>query len=144
MRGAMTFRYFVLPLAGKPDRTQLCELGQRIAAGLRAVQLQRADQEIFQTSKTLPPTAGFLRLEGAVVLTSSRQVGAAMEVRLFNPDTKTVTATLQFTGKTAGAKPPTKAEHVDFEGNRIAELGMANGKCKVALKPKQIFTLRLS
>ena len=144
MRGAMTFRYFIMPLDGKPDRTQLCELGQRISADLRAVQLQRADQEIFQTGQTLPPVAGFLRLEGAAVLTSSRQVGAAMEIRLFNPDSKAVAATVQFTGKAGLAKLPTKAERVDFEGNRLAELGLLDGKCKVTLKPKQIVTLRLS
>ena len=144
MRGKMTFHYLVMPLAGKPDRTQLCELGQRIAAGLRAVQLRREDVAIYQSGEALPTTAGFLRLEGPAVATSLRQVGAATELRLFNPETKAISATVHLTGKVGRAKPPTRAERVDFEGNLIGPLTVADGKCKVTLEPKQIVTLRLA
>ena len=143
MRGEMTFRYLVMPLAGKPNRTQLCELGQRLSAGLRAVQLRREDAEIFKSAHALPPTAGFLRVEGAAVVTSLRQVGDALELRMFNPDTKAVTATLHLGGKTGLAKPPTTARRVDLESHPLGQLSVTNGKCKVTLKPKQIVTVRL-
>ena len=143
MRGAMTFRYFVMPLAGKPDRTQLCELGQRLAAGLRAVQLRREDAEIYKSAHPLPPTAGFLRVEGAAVVTSVRQVGAALELRMFNPDTKAITATIHLAAKTGLAKPPATAQRVDFESHSLGQLAVTDGKCKVSLKPKQIVTVRL-
>ncbi len=142
-RGPMTFRYLVMPLAGKPDRTQLCELGQRLAAGLRAVQLRREDVDIFKTAQTLPPTAGSLRVEGPAVVTSLRQVGAATELRLFNPTTKAISATIHFAGKTGRSKPPATAQRVDFESNPLGQLAVTDGKCKVTLKPKQIVTVRL-
>ena len=143
MRGVMTFRYLVMPLSGKPDRTQLCELGQRLAAGLRAVQLRREDVDIFKTAQPLPPTAGSLRVEGPAVVTSLRQVGAATELRMFNPDTKAISATIHLGAKTGRAKPPTTAQCVDFESNLLGQLAVTDGKCKVALKPKQIVTVRL-
>lgn len=37
MHGLLNFRYALLPLAGAPDRIQLGELGQKLAAGLRTV-----------------------------------------------------------------------------------------------------------
>ncbi len=144
MRGEMNFRYLVMPLAGKPNRSQLCELGQRLSAGLRAVQLRREDAELYQTAQTLPPTAGFLRVEGPAVVTSLRQAGDALELRMFNPDTKAVTATLHFAPKTGLAKPPTTAQHVDFESRPLGPLAVTNGKIKVGLKPKQIVTVRLA
>jgi len=143
MRGEMTFRYLVMPLAGKPNRSQLCELGQRLSAGLRAVQLRREDVELYQTPQALPPTAGFLRVEGPAVVTSLRQAGTALELRMFNPETKTITATLHLADKTGLAKPPTTAQRVDFESRPLGPLVITGGKIKVALKPKQIVTVRL-
>jgi alpha-mannosidase/mannosylglycerate hydrolase len=144
MRGPMTFRYLVTPLAGKPNRTALCELGQRLAAGLRAVQLRREDVDIYRSSPALPATAGFLRLEGPAVVTSTRHAGEAVELRMFNPDTKTVTATIHLAAKTGKTKPVVTAQRVDFESNPLGQLAVANGKIKVTLKPKQIVTVRLA
>ncbi len=142
MRGLMTFRYFIKPLAGAPDRTQLCELGQRIAAGLRVVQLRAADIAIYRPERSLPATTGFLRLEGPAVVTSARQVGPVMEVRMFNPHAKKISATLELTGPLA--KLPAQVQTTDFEGNPRGELAMVKGAVTVALKPKQIVTLSVA
>ena len=143
MRGLMTFRYLVKPLAGKPNLTQLCELGQRLSAGVRAVQLRREDVDIYRTTPALPPTAGFLRLEGPAVVTSTRQVGESLELRMFNPDTKPISAMIHLGAKTGKAQPAATAQRVDFEGNLVGQLAVADGKIKITLKPKQIFTVRL-
>ena len=142
MRGLMTFRYFIKPLAGAPDRTLLCELGQRIAAGLRVVQLRAADIAIYRPERSLPATTGFLRLEGPAVVTSARQVGPVMEVRMFNPHAKKISATLELTGPLA--KLPAQVQTTDFEGNPRGELAVVKGAVTVALKPKQIVTLSVA
>lgn len=144
MRGELSFRYLIKPLAGKPDRVELCELGQRLAAGLRAVQLRKEDVAIFRTAQTLPPTAGFLRVEGPVVVTSLRQAGDATELRMFNPDTKAISATILLAPKVGGTKPATKAQRVDFESSPLGSLAVTGGKIKLTLKPKQIVTVRLT
>ena len=145
MRGMMTFRYRLVPLAGKPDRTRLCELGQQLSAGLRIVQLRKEDVAIYREGRTLPPTAGFLRLEGPAVVSSVRQVGGGVEVRMFNPRLEAITATLETKGLAASAKRPFKVERVDMESKPIEPLSLgAHGKVKVALAPKQIVTLRLT
>ena len=143
MRGPMTFRYLITPLAGKPNRTQLCELGQRLSAGLRAVQLRREDVDIYRSTPALPATAGFVRVEGPAVVTSIRQAGASLELRLFNPDPKPISATIHLPVKAGKSKPATSAQRVDFESNPLGALAVADGKIKVTLKPKQIVTVRL-
>ena len=46
--GDWTFRYWLVPLAGEPDRVQLSRLGQQLAAGLRNVQLRREDLPLLR------------------------------------------------------------------------------------------------
>jgi len=144
MRGAMTFRYLVMPLAGAPDRTVLCELGQRLSAGLRAVQLRAADVVMYRSGPELPATAGYLRLEGPAVVTSTRQVGETFEVRMFNPHLKKITSTLHLGGLPGHKAGAAKARRVNFEGKPLGDLGVKAGKVTVALKPKEILTLSLS
>ncbi|MDB6128484.1 MAG: glycoside hydrolase, partial [Verrucomicrobia bacterium] len=143
MRGTMAFHYLLMPLAGEPDRVRLCELGQRIAAGLRTVQMRPADVNIYRTKPALPLESSLLALEGAAVITSVRRVGEATEVRMFNPTVKKTTAVLRLDrGKfeeSAG-----KIERVDFEGNELGALEIVKGAVTVPLKPKQIVTLKVS
>jgi alpha-mannosidase/mannosylglycerate hydrolase len=137
MRGPLSFRYALVPLAGAPDRTQLCELGQRLAAGLRTVQLRAADIAMFRATKPVPVTAGFARVDGPAVLSSLRQVGAALELRLFNPQLKSIKA------KIALARSA-KAERIDFEGHLLGPLRVTSRTAVLPLKPKQIATVRIS
>jgi alpha-mannosidase/mannosylglycerate hydrolase len=145
MRGSLEFHYLVKPLAGEPDRTELCELGQQMAAGLRTVQLRAADAAIYRGERIVPATAGFLRLEGPAVLTSSRDIGVAMEIRLFNPCARKITATLHAPRlKTTKPKSDVVAQRVDFEGRVLGSLKADGGAVSVALKPKEIVTVRLA
>lgn len=137
-RGPLVFRYAIVPLAGAPDRTALCELGQRLAAGLRTVQLRAADVAIFRGVRALPVTAGFLRLTGPAVISSLRQVGDAREIRLFNPHVRAITAKLHF------PPPADGAVLTNFEGNLLQSLRPVRGAVALALKPKQIVTVRVN
>lgn len=140
MRGKLVFRYAIQPLAGAPDRTQLSLLGQHLAAGLRNVQLLAADVEIFRSDKTLPVETGLLRIDGPALTSSLRHLGSMMEVRLYNPLERRSVTQLVLTDRNF---TPTKAEHVDFEGNHIAPLRFVGRRLKLEFKPKQIITVRL-
>ena len=107
------------------------------------MQLRREDVEIFQATQALPPAAGLLRVDGPAVVTSLRQVGAATELRMFNPDTKAIAATIQLAPKTGRSKAAA-AQRVDFESNPLGSLAVTDGRCKVTFKPKQIVTVRLT
>jgi alpha-mannosidase/mannosylglycerate hydrolase len=137
MRGPLSFRYAIVPLAGAPDRIQLGELAQRLAAGLRHVQLRAADVAMFRSAQTVPATAGFASVEGAVLISSCRQIGPALELRLFNPHAKSVGAKIR-------AASATGAALTDCEGNVLGALRLSRGAVALRLKPKQILTVRLT
>ena len=140
LRGPLTFRYWIVPLAGAPDAVRLCRLGQQLAAGLRDAQLRPKDVTIHRGETALPPTASFLRVDGPAVVTSARQVGDGFEVRLFNPTGAAGKATLRvWDGRFRRAQP------VDFESNPAGEArALANGALDLMLAPKQIVTMRLT
>ncbi|MBS0632720.1 MAG: glycoside hydrolase family 38 [Verrucomicrobia bacterium] len=137
-RGPLSFRYAIVPLAGAPDRTALCELGQRLAAGLRAVQLRAADVAIFRGARALPATAGWLRIDGPAVVSSLRHVGGSCEIRFFNPHPRAITIQLRLPASAD------RAAHTDFEGNVLKTLRIVRGAVTLALKPKQIATVRVN
>jgi hypothetical protein len=141
MHGQLNFRYALLPLAGAPDRIQLGELGQRLAAGLRTVQLRAPDIAIYRGTRSLPATAGLLRLEGPALVSSLRQTAGTIEVRLFNPSSRRITAKLLPAPALALAK---RAELTDFEGNPLATMQLVRNRLSLTLKPKQIVTIRLA
>lgn len=140
MRGALTFRYALVPLAGAPDRTHLAELGQRLAAGLRTVQLRPADVALYRSTSSLPATAALLRVDGPAVVTSLRQVEAALELRLFNPWPKAIAVAVDLPGRLI---QPTSVRQTDCEGQTLARLRLERGRLRLRLKPKQIFTVCL-
>ena len=140
LQGPITFRYWVVPLAGEPDRVRLSRLGQSLAAGLRAAQLEPKDAAIHRGEVALPPTASFLDVEGPAVLTSARQVGDGLEARLFNPTYVPAVATLRVAGGYFK-----QAQPVDFESNPAGAIKALDGEMlAVELAPKQILTLRLT
>lgn len=136
LHGNMTFRYWLLPFAGAPDRTRLCELGQFITSGIRAAQIRPPDFNIYRQSAALPPTASFLTLEGDAVLTSTRQVDHALEVRLFNPNATPATIRLQLN------LPFVNVQQVNLKSERLTPTQTTeNGSYTCTLNPKQIITL---
>ena len=138
--GTMVFHYRIMPLTGRPDPVRLCRLGQQMMTGLRTVQLRAEDAAIHRTATTVPPTAGLLRVDGPAVVTSLRQVGEGLELRMFNPVDSGITVCVSSAGLTA---PPRTVYPVDFESNPLAPARPLDSICEVPLKAKQIITLRL-
>jgi len=145
VQGELHFRYWIVPFSGQPDRTRLFNLGHRLAGGLRVAHLNEAEVAHFRQERALPGAAGFLALEGPAVMTSLRQAGECLEVRLFNPNTEPVEAALDISGWPAGLDQPSQAYPVDFESNPTGQpYPLASGRATLQLQPKQIVTLRLS
>ena len=154
LQGDLRFRYWIAPLAGEPDRAALCQLGQRLEGGLRAVYLAPDDiiQQKVQSgdpygdpdwrATVLPPTAGFLDVSGPAVVTSLRQTEAGVELRMFNPDATAGRAVVKL-GDWPGATP-THAQPVNFEGQPVGRpIPFADGRLSLKLGAKKIVTLRL-
>jgi hypothetical protein len=144
----LAFRYWIAPLTAEPDRVRLCELGQLIVAGMRDAQLRRQDMALYaQGAATLPPVAGFLRVEGPAVVTSLRRTGESVEVRMFNPAAKPAAVTLHV----SELFHVQHAQRVDFESNPLepeqigdSRIHSAGGAFSLSLRPKEIVTVRLS
>ncbi|NLG98207.1 MAG: glycoside hydrolase family 38 [Chloroflexi bacterium] len=149
-QGQLHFRYWIVPLAGEPDRARLFELGQKLASGLQVVHLDRAGAGRLRAGqphqgRAMPPAAGFLSVEGPAVVTSLRQAASGgLELRLFNPYNTSVEAALDFSCQPPEMEPPQLAQPVDFESSPVGEpLPITNRRAGIALGPKQIRTLRL-
>ena len=147
LQGPLTFRYWIVPLAGEPDRAGLCRLGQRLAAGLRAAQLRPEDMAYYRkgVEGPLPPAASLLRVEGDAVVTSLRRNTGGIELRLFNPLTTPTTAQVHLGDGLWAEGRPARAERVDLEGHALTEVSATGaGGWSLPLRPKEIATLRLS
>ncbi len=138
--GDLTFRYWIAPLAGAPDRAQLFRWGQQLAAGVRAVQLRSADLALHRSQPPLTPQGSLLQVEGDAVLTSLRQIDGGVEARLFNPTTADATVALRW----GNGVSPQRVELVDFESNPTGEmLSTQDNASALTLGPKQIATVRV-
>ena len=142
VQGDLTFRYWIVPLAGAPDRARLFDLAQQLAAGTWDVQLLPEDMAVATQdgparSRPLPPTAGFLAVTAPAAVTSMRLVGEALEVRMFNPENAAARVTLSAGGYVT-------ARRVDFESRPLGEpLRLAEGRVTLDLGPHQIVTVSL-
>ena len=149
--GPLSFRFWLAPLTGEPDRAALCRAGQLLAGGLRDVQLTRLDAaQRPHGDGGLPPAAGYLSVSGPVVLTSARfatdgAVGAGLEVRLFNPNPETATASVDLDEAVLKTWRPAAAQRVDFEGNPLGPAeALGRPGVDLELRAKQIVTVRLT
>jgi len=141
----LTFRYWLLPLAGEPNRAHLYLLGQRLAAGLHAAVLGAKDVALArgEHQESLPPTASLLRVDGEAVMTSLRSADG-IELRLFNPLTTPTTARLRLGEGLWAAGHPAGAQRVDLAGHPLAEPSpFDDGELSLTLRAKEIVTLRL-
>jgi alpha-mannosidase len=141
--GMLNFRYWLTPLKGEPDRTHLLELGQRISAGLRNIQLLTEDQPFYRNEGTLPAEAGMFELEGPAVLTSARQVNDGFEIRLFNPLGEVIEASIAFP-QYSHPIPWTKYQMVDFESKPLSASFPFKSKITININSKKIITVKLS
>jgi alpha-mannosidase/mannosylglycerate hydrolase len=140
----MTFNYWIVPLQGAPNRTQLCYDGQQILTVFRSVVLQSADGKLHRQPVQLPAQAGFLQVSGNAVVTSVRDVDGALEVRLFNPETSTQEIVLDWGERPDSMQPIILVQRVNLESMPLSEPEVISGvQTSVVVNPKQIITLRL-
>jgi alpha-mannosidase len=139
--GRHDFCYRLVPLAGEPPRTRLAELGQQIAAGIRAVQvLPRMQADAGE--RRLPRSLGQLSLRpGRLVVSSLRRRPdtALLELRMFNLYEEELTETLTFN------RPVASATLVDFDGNKRDTLPVdADGSVTLKVPAKKIASVIFS
>lgn len=140
----MVFNYWLVPLDGTLDRTQLCQWGQQILAGFRTVTLQAADGRLYRQPAQLPAQASFLQVSGTAVVTSVRQVANALEVRLFNPETVVAEIEMGWGERPLSMLAITHIQRVNLESTPLSEPQKVNGtQFGLTMKPKEIVTLRL-
>lgn len=140
LQGKLAFNYWIVPLAGKPDRRALFDAGIQLAASFRTVQLRAPDLPLHRRDgQVAPATASFLEVKGEAVVTSMRPLGDAVEVRLFNPYPAKIVATLKLMSAWAKARFVTP---VDLESNPVGPRKKASASLAFTLKPKEIATFR--
>ncbi len=145
LQGDWTFRYWIVPLAADPDVVRLSALGQRLAAGLRSVQLDPVDLGLFRGPRTQPAEASFLRLHGDALLASARRVEGALEVRLVNPTIRSAEAVLEPGRLAADGGLCSACQRVNLESRPLGDgWPISGGSVRVTLRPKEIVTLRLT
>jgi alpha-mannosidase/mannosylglycerate hydrolase len=142
MPGELRFNYWIAPFSGAPRLAHLARLGQMLAGGFRAVQQRRVDVRLYRQKTALPAQAGFMRLEGEVVLTSLRRTAAGLEARVYNPNTIVTQAVFDFSACPAGQSQPSTAQLVNLESQPLgAQEKLAGGRAAFSLRPKQILTV---
>ncbi len=142
IQGRMSFKYWIMPQEGHPNRRALCEAGQQLATDLRTVQLTTPDLPIYRKSKVqVKPTDSLINLKGAAILSSLRSVGEAIEIRLFNPNTRKASTTLELAERLWKNR---KVTQVNLESAPQGPSKKATSQLKLSLKPKEIVTLRFN
>lgn len=139
--GKHTFRYWIVPLTGEPDRAKLFAYAGQVAAGVRAVYIRKDDiKRHREFGAELGTTGSLLSVDSPLVLTSIRRVGEATEVRVFNPTNKPAKACIRAMERVRSASL------VDLESRPQGEKGVKMGKnsnIELTVAPKQIRTLSL-
>lgn len=145
LQGELNFNYWIVPVREAVNRARLCEDGIRLGAGIKYEQMTTADAAIYRGTTVLPPQASLLAVRGEVTVTSARDVGGALEVRLFNPGTKAVSAALDFRGRPKSAPQPRQVQRVNFESQPVGKSEpVTGGVFKTTLRAKEIVTLRFA
>lgn len=140
--GELKFRYWIAPVKGEPDRTELFEMGQKLAAGVRSAQVMKVDINTRlapRFAERVPAEAGLFSVTGPAVVTSSRYVAGGFEVRLFNPKTSAIDIKLQVAEKLSADT----AQLVDFESLPMGTVSGKSGVYDLRLEPKKIVTVRV-
>jgi alpha-mannosidase/mannosylglycerate hydrolase len=142
MQGELRFRYWISPISAGVDRAGLARLGHALSGGFYSAQLRGLDVRLNRQEKRLPAQASYLRLGGAVVLTSLRRTSAGLEARVFNPNPDPVEAVFDLSGWPEGAEIPLSAAPVNLESQPAGEAKpLKAGKVTFGLGSKQILTV---
>lgn len=145
IQGELASNYWIVPLAGEPDRVRLLDLGVQLGAGIRTMQMTAYDVSVTPRPKSVPASSSLLAVRGPVSVTSVRDVDGATEVRLFNPLATAAKAELDFRGRAAGLPAPRIARRVNLESTPLGSpVALKGGRLALTLRPKEIVTLRLA
>ncbi|HSW45190.1 MAG TPA: glycoside hydrolase family 38 C-terminal domain-containing protein [Phycisphaerae bacterium] len=145
IQGRHVFDYWLVPLTGRPDTARLCRLGQQLAGGVRAVQVEHQDWARpglagFEPGN-LPPSHSFLDVDpnGAVVTAIHHSGhGETATVRLFNPTDKPLELAVRLRGSQSAAR-------TNLEGRVLDPQPIdSRQRAKLQIEPKQIVTIRFS
>lgn len=145
LQGDLSFRFWLEPFRGAADRVHLSELGIQLGAGLRNFQLPPSGFAglFVPVKRALPASASFLAVNGAAVVTSTRERPEGLEARCFNPNTTPSSIAFDFRGRPDGVPAPAYAEKVDLEGRPLTRrLPVRGGVLKTKLRTKEIATFR--
>jgi alpha-mannosidase len=144
IQGMHEFNYWIVPLVGPPNAARLSRLGQRLAAGVRVVQLEHRDVAVGnkpgQPKRDLPLTHSFAKIDSpAAVVTAIHRTSEdnAGTVRMFNPTGRRIEALLAMSGTSD------EAQLTDLEGKPVGKAEQDGDEVKVSLDPKQIVTVQL-
>lgn len=142
IQGRHEFNYCIIPCRGTPDVARLCRLGQRLAAGIRTMQIEPRDMALEPPGRReLPLSHSFMSLSPPQVVPSAvYQAGKAptVTVRLFNPTERTFDAAVRIDGLTGTVS----LSNLEGKTTEPARQG-ASGHI-VSIKPKQICTLQIA
>lgn len=145
LQGEISAEYWIVPLRGAPPRTRLCELGTQLGAGLRTAQLTDYDAKIAAKKPAAPKVTSLFELSGEVVVTSSRAVDGALEIRLFNPEARSASARFVFRRGAKQQSLPTRVQPVNLESAPAGRAQRLRGGIhRFQVPPKRIVTLRFS
>lgn len=138
----LEYRCRIVPLQGRRNPALLTYYGQELAAGHRETVLAWHDLPVNHPGGTLPATAGFLRVDGPVVVTSTRIVAGWMEVRMFNPRRTEVLVRINFGALPPSMERPRRLRFVDLESRPTGEeVEARDGVLEFHVAPKQIRTI---
>jgi hypothetical protein len=89
----------------------------------------------------LPPAGGALSIEPAAVqLSSLAAIGGHVECRVYNPSDDAVTARIRIEAPLTIGSPA----RIDLFGSELERLHVIDGTIEMALRPREIATVRIS
>ncbi len=135
----LSFKYDIIPVSGQVDRLRIFAEAQKSANGVQTCQLRKKDIDAAYCGAKLPAVQGFVAIDGAV-LSSLTLIEGGCEVRFFNPQSSTATATIELTPKSPAAKF-TKAWTTDLDFNKKTDLKIEAGKITIPMTAKEIITV---
>ena len=145
IQGHHEFSYWLVPLAGKPEPGRLCRLGQQLAAGVRAVQIEYHDWSrpglAGAVPGHLPASGSFLTVASPhAVVTAVHSAGekGSTLVRLFNPTQAAIRVPIHLQANVRSA------HLVSLEGRPLEQLKLDNGRVLTDVMPKKIVTILLA
>jgi len=137
----ITFHYWIIPLAGAPERARLFDQAQLLLAGVRSAQLQPQDITLYRQRQSLSVQGSLVQVSNPAVVTSLRMVAEGIELRLFNPEEAPTNIQIRL-GDSVTARYH-RFTRVNLESIPLEDMAVLTNPVEVQVGAKQIITLRL-